>query len=443
MEERESVIRIRNAFSDYDQDASWNEANSDTAWADEPKVAKMCSYLDKITNLKGIEFFPNLYEIQLVSLKFDPELTELVITNPNLEIIELVYQAKFATIDLSNCNKLRTCVIRSKSEIKPSILVPETLEVTPLYLYDCAIGKNARDWISLGGWDPTPTPFPPEALPEPDYAIKWESEKIEQKVRDKIDIRYRDIMLSDVYNITEFVIFVSDENNISDLANLKNLKKLSLHGDKITDISPLAKLKNLEELELDKNKITDISPLAELKNLEKLELDKNKITDISPLANLPNLKELRLADNNIEDVSALASIKSLTDLYIFGNNITDISALVDLPNLEELSVGSNRITNIDCIQKIESLVEFHASKNPITTVQLSGMPKLQRFDLERNSISEITLSDMPVLSELFLFKNNIKDVSGLTGLKKLSFLDISENPVENIELMDFVRRVYD
>ena len=80
------------------------------------------------------------------------------------------------------------------------------------------------------------------------------------------------------------------------LNKLKQLKWLSLYGNKISNIKPLAKLTKLEGLWLSHNKIRDVSPLAGLENLETLYLDGNPINDFSPLESLTNLSEVVLRE---------------------------------------------------------------------------------------------------------------------------------------------------
>ena len=155
LEEREAVLRIQNDFADYDKDALWNEGYADVVY-EGPEYDRYLVPLSKVTNLQGIEYFPNLYEIQLVGIKLDIEMSELVITNPKLEIFYLSYDGTVATIDLTACKNLRTCVVDCGEETKPEILLPEPLEVTPLekvspygtIYYDCVIGETAWDWLS-------------------------------------------------------------------------------------------------------------------------------------------------------------------------------------------------------------------------------------------------------------------------------------------------------
>lgn len=150
--------------------------------------------------------------------------------------------------------------------------------------------------------------------------------------------------LSEMKNLTKLNLRSNDITDITTLAELTNLTELWLDSNNITDISPLAELTNLKQLYLDYNNISDISSLAELTNLKRLYLNNNNISDISPLAGLANLGLLNLTSNNIADISPLASLKSLKSLYLLHNNISDISPLLELKNLAELYLYDNLIS---------------------------------------------------------------------------------------------------
>ena len=65
------------------------------------------------------------------------------------------------------------------------------------------------------------------------------------------------------------------------------MSELYLVGNEIADISPLANLTNLKRLSLRNNQIQDVSPLAALHNLTWIQLEDNEILDFSPLDALP------------------------------------------------------------------------------------------------------------------------------------------------------------
>ena len=90
------------------------------------------------------------------------------------------------------------------------------------------------------------------------------------------------------------------------MANLANLRSLSLQYNQVDDISPLANLTSLMSLDLWNNQISDISPLANLTGLTYLYLPRNQISDISPLVDNEGISagdEVYLSDNPLSSDS--------------------------------------------------------------------------------------------------------------------------------------------
>jgi hypothetical protein len=85
-------------------------------------------------------------------------------------------------------------------------------------------------------------------------------------------------------------------DSIFDFAQLKNLKKLALAGNQITDISPLYDLKKLDYLDLTANPISDLSRIGEMRALETLYIDYTNVTDLSPLFECKSLKTVYIDD---------------------------------------------------------------------------------------------------------------------------------------------------
>lgn len=136
---------------------------------------------------------------------------------------------------------------------------------------------------------------------------------------------------------------------------------------------------NLEKLKVNENEISDLNPLKDLKNLKYLELQRNRIVDVSPLANLKNLEFLKLYNNIIENVEPLKDLTNLTGLDLHNNvkvkkesgkrinydGITDISSLKNLTNLTFFDVSANKIENVDILLGMEKINHLDFSDNKI------------------------------------------------------------------------------
>ena len=122
--------------------------------------------------------------------------------------------------------------------------------------------------------------------------------------------------------------------DISGLAFATNLIELHLSNNPIADLAPLAGLTQLQEIHFwhspPRTTHPDLQPLANLTNLKLLSLSGNNITDISEFAGLSQLEFLHIEGNNITDVSALAGFTNLQVLDIRFNGRINITPLLHL-----------------------------------------------------------------------------------------------------------------
>ena len=117
-----------------------------------------------------------------------------------------------------------------------------------------------------------------------------------------------------------------------------NDEKIELKNKGLEEISCIANYKNVKVLDLRWNKIKDVKPLGNLKKLEVLKINFNQIEDIRPLLNLTNLKELWLHNNKISDIRGIGKLTKLEHLDIsfnpLKNGVGEISGLKNLKRLE-------------------------------------------------------------------------------------------------------------
>ncbi|MFW6363581.1 MAG: CotH kinase family protein [Spirochaeta sp.] len=123
-----------------------------------------------------------------------------------------------------------------------------------------------------------------------------------------------------------------DLEDISALAELPQLREISLRSTAVHDIAPLKELTQLQELNLRDSDVLDISPLAQLYNLEYLNLHSNSgIGSIEPLRELTELHTLILRNVRIEDqIDVLSTLHNLRKVNLRNTGIQDLSPLVKL-----------------------------------------------------------------------------------------------------------------
>jgi len=256
-------------------------------------------------------------------------------------------------------------------------------------------------------------------------------------------------------NITKLHLWENQISDISPLKGLNNLTNLNLNDNQISDLSPLSNLTELTSLHLNKNKISDLSPISGLTNLTMLEIDDSQISDISPIAGLTNLTYLNLGYNEISDLSPLSGLTNLTFLGFDSNQIGDISILSKLTKLTFLNINSSAeditplrglpltslymscsATDISAIGELTDLTHLRLYGLYSDISPLSSLINLEYLSLggvmsngqPESDISDATaLSNLTKLKELSLWGTNINDISLLKGLTNLTSLSLTDN----------------
>ena len=98
------------------------------------------------------------------------------------------------------------------------------------------------------------------------------------------------VFFNKMYDIDPF----GDITDVSDFGQLKNLRELSLAGNRITDASPLWNLRKLEYLDLTGNPVESLEGVAVLQNLTTICIGGTQVGDITPLDSCGNLKQVHV-----------------------------------------------------------------------------------------------------------------------------------------------------
>lgn len=236
---------------------------------------------------------------------------------------------------------------------------------------------------------------------EQDKVVKIEDAKLLKVINKNLGKNRADnqkVTVEEMESLTELSIFLKEDGSadFSESAKYSILgKPTSLKGTKdfkfavtrgMKSIKGLEYAKNLKKLKLNENEISDISSLKNLTKLEYLEIQRNRIVDVNPLKNLTNLKFLKLYNNLIEDIAPLSNLTNLTglDLHynvtvsgdeshkIISKGITDISALKNLKKLEFLDISANRIEDISILKNFDKIKDLDFSGNRVKNYEGFG-----------------------------------------------------------------------
>lgn len=215
--------------------------------------------------------------------------------------------------------------------------------------------------------------------------------------------------------------------SLEDISAMPNITELILCNQCISDLSPLRKSK-IKRLSLHGNNISDISPLSECYYLEDLIISHNRISDFSPLIDCGFLSFLNAGANYMTDLKDIADIKSLMRLYIHDcPRLTDYSALNEMTKLSALSIRPVNGAAFDAIGSMTELtwlgmwnMEEEADLN-----RLSGLNKIESIHMDRIKVKSLEgMENLTQLSQLTLYNMEAESLYPLTKLKNLHILEL-------------------
>ena len=216
------------------------------------------------------------------------------------------------------------------------------------------------------------------------------------------------------------------------ISSLTELRSLSLNSCAIADLTPLSGMTKLTELQLSGNTISDVGVLSLMTDLEVVSLSNNPITSIAGLAACSKLKTLDITRCSITSLGSLSEKSALTSLLADNNQIADLSPLEGCNSLERLSVSNNLVADISVIAKLPGLTEFVGDHNKIAAIPDFDEDNcaLIRFSANYNEIEDISgLSGIQSLNYVNLDYNKVKSIQALAGSINLVQVDVWDNPI--------------
>ena len=125
-----------------------------------------------------------------------------------------------------------------------------------------------------------------------------------------------------------------------------------------------------------------------------------------------------------------AEMASLTRFEAPNKNIRDLTGLEFATGLTSLHLGPESIYSIDNSNEISDLSS------------LSGLTRLTYLNLTGNSITDVSsLSGLANLERLYLHNNSIGDVSALSGLTRLTLLNLGRNTIPDVSALSGLTRL--
>ncbi|MGF2191056.1 leucine-rich repeat domain-containing protein [Vagococcus fluvialis] len=266
--------------------------------------------------------------------------------------------------------------------------------------------------------------------------------------------------------------------DINFINNMPKLKQLELINTSVKDIEPLKNKESLNKLTLKRNEISNIEALNTLNNLTELTLLGIKGESSTSLNNFDHLEKVTIDSSNLDSISQL---KTLTTLVIDGGSEIDLTKLDRFQKLGTLSLNSVDFTNEESLINLPLLkkislkeasndsnydvgtslfeINFLEELNLGEKVSLYlnkdrafSLPNLKKMTITEPSYlymkiddnyENITFKDglyftqklkqAPQLEVLILPKMELNSLDFTKDLKQLTYLDVRENYITDIE----------
>ncbi|MEQ7217666.1 leucine-rich repeat domain-containing protein [Vagococcus fluvialis] len=266
--------------------------------------------------------------------------------------------------------------------------------------------------------------------------------------------------------------------DINFINNMPKLKQLELINTSVKDIEPLKNKESLNKLTLKRNEISNIEALNTLNNLTELTLLGIKGESSTSLNNFDHLEKVTIDSSNLDSISQL---KTLTTLVINGGSEIDLTKLDRFQKLGTLSLNSVDFTNEESLINLPLLkkislkeasndsnydvgtslfeINFLEELNLGEKVSLYlnkdrafSLPNLKKMTITEPSYlymkiddnyENITFKDglyftqklkqAPQLEVLVLPKMELNSLDFTKDLKQLTYLDVRENYITDIE----------
>ncbi|MGF2054337.1 leucine-rich repeat domain-containing protein [Vagococcus fluvialis] len=216
--------------------------------------------------------------------------------------------------------------------------------------------------------------------------------------------------------------------DINFINNMPKLKQLELINTSVKDIEPLKNKESLNNLTLKRNEISNIEALNTLNNLTELTLLGIKGESSTSLNNFGHLEKVTIDSSNLEVISQL---KTLTTLVIDGGSEIDLTKLDSFQKLDSLSLNSVDFTND------ESLINLPLLKK----VSLKEASNNSNYDAGTSLFEINTLEELNLGEKVSLYLNKDRAFS-LPNLKKMTITEPSylymkiDDDYENITFKD-------
>jgi internalin A len=231
------------------------------------------------------------------------------------------------------------------------------------------------------------------------------------------------LVIDDVPLTVEHLQIIAEE--------LPELEWLSISDTGLNSLAPLSGMQLLEHLDCANNAIASLSPLKLCKALRFLNISNTPLQDCETLNVLPALTSLGLNAALLSRVPTETK-KRLTFLSLNGSHESVLG--VELPQLRNLglSLESSLSANV-ALPRANRLRSFSAFGANLPGLKLASFPELEMVTLMDCRQVDLANLELPEsLRALMIYGADIDDLTPLSKLHRLTYLDISHTPIHDL-----------
>ncbi len=271
--------------------------------------------------------------------------------------------------------------------------------------------------------------------------VNFADSNLENVIKEKLAITYDSIITEeDLSGLETLDISGKNIKSLAGLEHAVNLKNIYMNNNYITDINPLRGL-DLEEIELSSNLITKLTPLTTQKNLKLLNVADNPILDLTIILELPSLSAVYISESNINDLESIHLLDELREKNIIvrtypsdvnNESVEDDALNPHIKNVETLNVAHDTTTDEEITipdRQLENILRNHLRLSEDDPITKEGLAKLEWLDIYGDVESLEGIEYALNVYEIFIYESNISDLSVLSELGDLIYLNVEENNV--------------
>lgn len=232
---------------------------------------------------------------------------------------------------------------------------------------------------------------------------------------------------SGTYLTVDDDVYIHGITWVSSISGEKRVKYIVIHGqmlsEALTGDIDISDFTSLSVLLLSYNELTDINA-ANCVALKTLDCINNQLLSIN-LSDCKTLKDLNCGYNQLQSLN-LSECTSLKNLNCYSNDFRDFDVL-NCPSLELIDCRQQKQLKTLNVSGCESLEVLICEFNALEKINLKGCKFLRNLDCQFNNLKSIDLSDNINLNMVLLNENALTNISGISKLKNICYLSVSNN----------------